>query len=326
MRRRQFLTLLGGAAAAWPLAARAQQAPMPVAGLLAGAPVMDERRMNAFRQGLGESGYVEGQNVRIEYRQAEGRFDRLPALAAELVDRKVAVIVTVGSNVAAVAAKTATTTIPIVFLMADDPIKYGLVESFARPGGNATGVSFFSAALGPKRLGLLRDLVPGVKRVGMLVNPSEPSSELTVKETGEAAAALGLEAHVLHAGSSREIAMVFATIARERLEALVVGSDAFLTSRSMQIALLAARHAIPVMSVQRQYIEAGGLMSYGNNLVDLSRQVGSYAGRILKGAKPGSLPVVQPTKFELIINLVAAQAIGLEVPPDVLTLADEVIE
>jgi putative ABC transport system substrate-binding protein len=326
MRRREFITLLGGAAA-WPLAARAQQTPpMPMVGLLAtAANTLEEKRMNAFRQGLGESGYIEGQNVRIEYRLAEGHYDRLRALATELVEHKVAVIVTPGTP-AAVAAKAVTATIPIVFGMADDPMKHGLVESFAKPGGNATGVSYFSTLFGPKRLGLLRDLVPGIKRVAVLVNRNNPVSERITKEIQEAAAVLRIDTHVLDAGSRREIDAAFATIARERLEALVVGNDAVFTTRRMQIALLATRYAVPAIYSVREYAEAGGLMTYGNSMWDIGRQVGAYAGRILKGAKPGTLPVIQPTKFELVINLTAASAIGLDVPPDLLTLADEVIE
>jgi putative ABC transport system substrate-binding protein len=327
MRRRQFLTLLGGAAAAFPLAAYAQQAAMPVIGFLHFAPnSTEERRMNAFRQGLSENGYIEGQNVRFDHRVAEGRYDRLPALASGLVDHKVAVIVAVGSEQTAIAAKAATTTIPIVFLMADDPVKLGIVESFARPGGNVTGVSFFSIALGPKRLGLLHDLVPAAKRVAVLVNPNDPLTESITEGYLEAAATIRLDLHVLHATDSRGIAAAFATIAGERFEAVVVGSSSVFTSRRMQIALLAARFAIPAIYSVREYVEVGGLMSYGNNLLDVSRQAGSYTGRILKGAKPSMLPVIQPTKFELVINLTAAGAIGLEVPPDVLTLADEVIE
>jgi putative ABC transport system substrate-binding protein len=327
MRRRQFLTLLGGAAATWPRAARAQQPTMPVVGFLHFAPnSMEERRMNAFRQGLSENGYIEGQNVRFEHRVAEGRYERLPVLASGLVDRKVAVIVAVGSEQVPIAAKAATATIPIVFLMADDPVKLGIVESFARPGGNVTGVSFFAIALGPKRVGLLHDLVPAAKRIAVLVNPNDPLTESITKEYLEAAAAIGLDLHVFHATDSRGIATAFATIARERLEALVVGSSAVFTSRRVQVALLAARHAIPAIYTVREYVEAGGLMSYGNNLLDVSRQAGSYTGRILKGAKPSALPVTRPTKFELVINLAAASTIGIEIPPDVLTLADEVIE
>ena len=328
MRRREFIALLGGAAAAWPLAARAQQAGMPVIGFL------DSRsldaltdRLRGFRQGLKDTGYVGGENVAIEYRWAENQFDRLPVLAAELVRRQVAVIVTSGGATAASAAKAATTTIPIVFTVVEDPVRLGLVASLARPGGNLTGINFLSGELTAKRLELLRALVPAATRVAVLVNPANArNTETTLRDVEPAARAMGQQIQVLNASTSREIDTAFATIVRERPDALFVGGDAFFSARRVQLALLAGRHGVPAIYSDREYADAGGLMTYGSNIVDVYRQVGVYAGRILKGAKPADLPVVQSSKFELVINHQTARMLGLTVPPSLLATADEVIE
>ena len=326
MKRRSFITLLGGAAAAWPLAARAQQAAMPVVGFLdPRSPDGMTERLRGFRQGLKDTGYVDGENVAIEYRWAEGQNDRLPALADELVRRRVAMIAAFGI-VAAFAAKAATTTIPIVFAAALDPVRLDLVASLARPGGNLTGINIFTTELVAKRLELLRELVPGAVRVAVLVNPTYPDSELMVRDVAAAARAMGLQIQVLNASTSREIDAAFATIVRERPDALFVGNDAFFNARRVQLALLAGRHGVPAIFSDREYAEAGGLMTYGSNIVDVYRQVGVYAGRILKGAKPADLPVVQSTKFELVINAQTARMLGLTVPPTLLATADEVIE
>jgi putative ABC transport system substrate-binding protein len=326
MRRRDFITLLGGAAAAWPLAARAQPPAMPVVGFLFSEspdPVAD--RLRAFRQGLRDTGYVEGENVSIEYRFADGQNDRLPGLAAELVGRRPAVISAIGS--AALAAKTTTTTIPIVFGVGEDPVRLGLVANIARPGGNATGISFLNTEVVAKRLELLRELVPGATRVAVLLNPAfAVNAETTLRDVQSAARAMGMQIHVLNARSNREINTAFTTLMRERPDAIFIGGDPFFNSRRVQLAILAARHAVPAAYSQRDYPEAGGLMSYGTNLADAWRQVGIYAGRILKGAKPADLPVVQASKFELVINAETARALGLEVPATLLARADEVIE
>jgi len=326
MRRRAFITLLGGATVAWPLAARAQQTGMPVVGYLdASSPGASAPRVAIFRRGLAEAGYVEGRNVAIEYRWAEGRYDRLPEMAVELVRREVAVIVA-STIPAAVAAKSATATIPIVFYVAGDPVKLGLVAGLARPGGNATGVNNFAAELGAKHLGLLRELLPTAARIGLMVNPTNPNVEGATKDVTAAALATGVEIDVVRASDSREIEVAFATLVRNRADALVVGPDAFFTSRRLQIATLATRHALPAVSNSREFAEAGGLMDYGTSLTEVYRQLGVYAGRVLKGDKPAELPVVQSTKFELVINLPTARALGFEIPPTLLARADEVIE
>jgi ABC-type uncharacterized transport system substrate-binding protein len=327
MRRREFITLLGGAAA-WPLAARAQQPTMPVIGFLDSRPP-DEmaNRLSAFRRGLKEAGYVEGENVAIEYRWADNRIDRLPELAAELVRRQVNVIVTTGGNPPALAAKAATTMIPIVFLVGQDPVGLGLVASLARPGGNLTGINLFANELEAKRLALLRELVPKAARIAMLVNPADvPNTEATLRDVGAAARAIGLQIQVLNVGTNREIDAAFETIGRERLDALFVAAAAFLNIRRVQLVQLAAFHRLPASYALREAVEIGGLMSYGPGIGDAYRLWASYAGRILKGAKPADLPVVQASKFELVINHQTARMLGLTVPPMLLARADEVIE
>jgi putative tryptophan/tyrosine transport system substrate-binding protein len=326
MIRRAFITLLGGAAA-WPLVARAQQPAMPVVGFLdTRSPDAIRDRLRAFRQGLKDTGYVEGENVAIVYRFAENQIDRLPELGADLVRRKVAVIATAGDDVALVA-KAATTTIPIVFIASRDPVSLGLVASLARPGGNLTGVNFFGGELAAKRLELLRELVPTAARIAVLVNPASATIvETTLRDVEAAARAMGLQIHILNVSTSREIDAAFATLVLERADALLITADTFLSSRRVQLVNLATRHAIPAAFTQRDFAEIGGLMSYASNITDAWRQAGVYAGRILKGAKPADLPVVQSTKFELIINAQTARMLGLTVPDKLLVAADEVIE
>ena len=326
MNRRAFISLLGGAAAAWPLAARAQQPTMPVIGFLnAGSLGTGAVLYPVFRQSLAEAGYVEGRNVAIEYRWAEGQYDRLPALAEELARRQVATIVAVPIP-AALAAKAATATIPIVFSVAGDPVKLGLVAGLARPGGNATGVNFFQAELGAKQLGLLRELLPTAVRIGLLVNSANPNVEGETKEATAASSAMGVQIEIVHASDSHQIESAFATLAQAAAQALLVTADPFFTSQRERIVTLAARHKIPAIYEARGYAVAGGLMSYGPNVPDMYRQVGVYAGQILKGVKPADLPVVQPTALELVINLKEAKAIGLDVPAQLLARADEAIE
>jgi putative tryptophan/tyrosine transport system substrate-binding protein len=327
MKRREFISLLGGAAA-WPRAARAQQGAMPVIGFLGGAsPDRWVGRLRAFHQGLSETGYVVGRNLAIEYRWAEGQNDRVPSLAAELVGRQVSVIAAPGSVPAALAAKAATTTIPIVFEIASDPVELGLVASLAQPGGNITGVTSLNAQVGPKRLELLHELVPTATVVGLLVNPTHPNeAEPTTKNLQAAARSLGLEMHVLHASAEGDFDAAFATLIQLRAGALAIGTDPLFTSRLEQLAALTVRHAVPSVYQFREFTAAGGLMSYGGSLTDTFRAVGVYTGRILKGDKPADLPVQQATRVELFLNLKTAKALGLTVPIPLLGRADEVIE
>jgi putative ABC transport system substrate-binding protein len=323
--RREFITLLGGAAVAWPLAARAQQAAMPVVGFLRGGTLTDVLyRVTAFRQGLKEAGFVEGQNVAIESRADEGQTDRLPLLVADLLRRQVALIV--GNTTAALAAKAATTTVPIVFVIGLDPVRVGLVANLNRPGGNVTGVSFISTELAAKQLGLLRELRPGAARIAMLADPKFPGTARIVSEVRAAASVIGQQIEVSYVSSGREIDTAFRTLVQRGAGALLVGGGGFFLTQREPIAALAARHRIPAIYVQRDFVEAGGLMSYAPSIPDTYRQAGIYAGRILKGEKPGDLPVMLPTKFELVINVKTAKALGLEIPDRLLALADEVIE
>jgi putative ABC transport system substrate-binding protein len=325
--RRELIRLLGGTAFAFPLAARAQQSALPVVGFIrVGSADASARFVAAFRKGLNETGYVEGQNVTVEYHWLEGRYDRLPALMADLVRRQVAVIATPG-NQPALAAKAATATIPIVFGVGEDPVRLGLVASLARPGGNATGINFFVNEVMAKRLRLLHDLVPKAVRIAVLLNPANAGiAETTLRDVQEAAPTIGLQTQVLNATTIGEIDAAFATFARERPDALFVAGDAFFANRAVQFATLTARDRIPATYSLRDYVAAGGLMSYGTDLADSFHQVGVYTGSILKGAKPADLPVLQSIKFEFVINLQTARALDIEVPPGVLAIADEVIE
>jgi putative tryptophan/tyrosine transport system substrate-binding protein len=327
MKRREFIGGLGSAAV-WPLAARAQQGALPVVAFVRpGSADTSAAYVAAFREGLGETGYVEGQNVTVEYHWLEGRYDGVPALMADLVRRRVSVIATLGGQPAAIAAKAATATIPIVFGVGEDPVRLGLVASLARPGGNATGMNFLNNETLSRRLALLHALVPKAVRVAVLVNPANATiADTTLRGTQEAAAVLGLQLHVLNASTAREIDTAFAALSRDKTDALFVAGDGFFADRRVQFATLMARERIPAAFANRDHVIVGGLMSYGTNIADMYHQVGLYSGNILKGAKPADLPVVQPTKFEFVLNLQSARALGLTVPPNLLALADEVIE
>jgi len=327
MRRRTFITLVGGMAAAWPLVARAEQSPTPVIGFLhVGSAKTLAHLVSAFRQGLKEVGFREGQNVAISFRWAEGDYNLLPAMAADLVRLKVAVIITGGGDAPALAAKAATSTIPIVFNVGSDPSKTGLVKSLSRPGGNATGVNIFTAELAVKRLGLLSEIIPNASVIALLVNPNFPPSKATAQEVQNAAHGIKRNLLLFNATDESEINAAFETMMQERAGALIVGADPYFYSRRNQIVQLAARYAIPAVYEQREYVSAGGLMSYGTNITSSYRQMGIYAGQILKGVKPFDLPVMQLSSFELVINIKTAQALGLTIPQTLLALADEVIE
>jgi putative ABC transport system substrate-binding protein len=327
MRRREFIALVGSAAAAWPLAARGQQAAMPVIGVPSPrSPAVDAPLMAVIRQGLNDTGFVEGRNVALDYRWADGQYDRLAALADALVHRQVAVMVAIGGEISALAAKTATASIPIVVAFGGDPVKSGLVPSLNRPGGNITGVSSFIFELEPKRLGLLRELRPDATTIAVLVNPNSPNGEMQANDIQAAARSAGQQINILSASSIREIDAAFARLAQMRADALLVAADPVFFNRASQLVVLATRHAIPALYSRREFVAMGGLMSYGPNIDEMYRTAGVYAGRILKGEKPGDLPIQLPTKFELVINLSTARAFGLDVPPTLVARADEVIE
>jgi putative ABC transport system substrate-binding protein len=327
MRRRELFTLLGSAAAAWPLAARAQQPVMPVIGWLsARSPAEAASVLQAFRQGLGQVGYFEGKNVAIEYRWAEGRYDQLPALAAELVSRHVTVIAATGGEPSPLAAKAATTTIPIVCTLGGDPVETGLVASFNRPGGNLTGTTIMTLEMASKRLELVRQLVPNATAIGMLVNPKFPTASAEAREVQDAARSRGIQSNLLNASTESEIDAAFTTAVEQRNGALIVGTDPFLLGQRDQLVQLAARHMVPTIYFLREFVEAGGLMSYGPNIGNGYRQAGVYTGLILNGADPALLPIVRPTQFLFYLNLKTAKTLGLQIPPLLLALADEVIE
>jgi putative tryptophan/tyrosine transport system substrate-binding protein len=327
MRRREFIALVGGVAATWPFAARAQQPTMPVIGFLSSrSPAEAQAAVNAFRNGLGEVGYFEGKNVTIEYRWAEGRYDRLPALATELAGRQVSVIAATGGDVSALAAKAATTTIPIVFTAGGDAVESGLVSSFNRPGGNITGVNLFFTEMGAKRLELLRLLIPNASMIAMLVNPNNPTASADQNNVVAGARSIGAQVSVFSASDESDFEKVFARMVEQQNQALLIGDDPFLFSQRDRLVRLSARHSIPTIYFSREFADAGGLISYGTSIINGYRQTGFYVGRILKGDRVGDLPVLQPTKFELVINLKTAKALGLEVPPTLLARADEVIE
>jgi putative ABC transport system substrate-binding protein len=327
MRRREFITFLGGAAAGWPLVARAQQPAMPVIGVLSPrSPAVDAPLMAVFRQGLNDTGFVEGRNVALDYRWADGQYDRLAALADDLVHRQVAVMVAIGGEISALAAKTATASIPIVVAFGGDPVKSGLVPSLNRPGGNITGVSSFIFELEPKRLGLLRELRPNATTIAVLVNPNSPNGEMQANDIQAAARSAGQQIDILNASTIGEIDAAFARLAQMRADALLVAADPVFFNRASQLVVLATRHAIPSLYSRREFVAMGGLMSYGPNVDEAYRTAGVYAGRILKGEKPGDLPIQLPTKFELVINLSTARAFGLDVPPTLVARADGVIE
>jgi putative ABC transport system substrate-binding protein len=326
MRRREFITLLGGAAT-WPIVARAQQPTMPVIGFLSpGSPEAHAKFVAGFREGLGEAGYVAGRNVAIEYRWAYGESGRLPELAADLISRKVTIIAAPGGVAAALAAKAATATVPIVFVTGSDPVADGLVVSLNRPGGNVTGITSMNTGLAVKQLGLLQQLLHRPARFAVLVNPRNPQTRSVITDVQAAASAMGQQVEILTATTKREIAPAFSDVLQKRADALLISADPLFATRPVQLAILAARHAMPTIYALREFAEAGGLMSYGSNFTDLFRQAGTFAGRVLKGEKPADLPILQATKFELLINLQTAEALGIDVPPTLLAIADEVIE